>query len=254
MLYCVPAICCHGRGFPLALQILQIITTGPDACSYLSGQLACMQYARIGEMAPGDYTGKLSEGWFKFGSHLQRPLCHWCRMCYSMRVPLDEWRPNRTHRRLLRRLSHLEVKVETPPVFSADRLALYNRYRLAQRVLRGWHETNHTESGYIQEFINGPVPMTEITVWDGGRLLAVLMADNDVDLMTAVTHFHEPSEWRRSVGLFAVLQSFLHAQRLGKKWLYLGYYVPGSPSMGYKQQFHPCELRSWDGGWTRQDA
>ena len=159
----------------------------------------------------------------------------------------------KTHRKLLRRLSHLEVSVSSPAEFSQERLALYNRYRLAQRVLRGWQDTNHTEEGYMQEFIRGPVPMKEITVWEEGRLRSVLLADEEPELMTAVTHFHEPSEWRRSIGLFTVLQSFLHAQRLGKKWLYLGYYVPGSPTMGYKKQFHPCELRSWDGTWKRHE-
>ena len=210
-----------------------------------------MEYARIGEMAPGDYTGRLLDGWFKFGSFLQRPLCRWCRMCYSMRVPLDEWKPNRTQRRVLRRNAGLEVEIHSPPVFTPERLSLYNRYRAAQRALRGWQDSGLTTEGYMQEYVIGPAPMTEISVRENGRLLAVLMADEDPDLLTAVTHFHDPGQWRRSIGLFTVLQCFLHAQRLGKKWLYLGYYVPGSPTMGYKKQFRPCELRSWDGTWSR---
>lgn len=210
-----------------------------------------MEYARIGEMAPGEYTGKLQEGWFKFGSFLQRPLCRWCRMCYSMRVPVAEWRLNRTQRRLLRRLEGLQVETATPPVLCPERLSLHNRYRAAQRALRGWQESSLTAEGYAQEFIHGPVPMTEITVRENGRLLAVLMADEEPDLITAVTHFHDPAHWRRSIGLFTVLQCFLLAQRLGKQWVYLGYYVPGSPTMGYKQQFRPFELRSWDGQWRQ---
>lgn len=235
------------------MRIDQTIISGPNDCSYLSGQHAAMEYGRIAEAAPGDYTRRLEAGWFKFGSFLQRPLCRWCRMCYSMRVPLAEWEPNRTQRRVLRRNAHLEVSVQSPPAFSADRLSLYNRYRAAQRVLRGWQDSGHTPEGYTAEYIHGPVPMTEITVREDGRLVAVLMADEDPDLLTAVTHFHEPALWRRSVGLFTVLQCFLLAQRLGKKWLYLGYYVPGSPTMGYKQQFRPCEIRSWEGEWHRAD-
>ncbi len=236
------------------MQILHTIVNGPDPCSYLGGQFAAMQYAQIGAMQPGDYTDKLDAGWFKFGSFLQRPLCHWCRRCYSMRVPLDEWRPNRTQRRVLNRNAAMEVKVTSPPPFSPDRLALYNRYRSAQSVLNGWQNSRLTPESYQQEFISGPVPMTEISVWQNDRPVAVLMADEEPDLLTAVTHFHDPALWRRSIGLFAVLQSFLHAQRTGKKWLYLGYYVPGSPSMGYKKQFQPCELRQWNGEWKRTES
>jgi hypothetical protein len=58
------------------VRILQSIINGPEPCSYLSGQFSAMQYARIGEMNPGDYTQRLDAGWFKFGSYLQRPLCH----------------------------------------------------------------------------------------------------------------------------------------------------------------------------------
>ena len=235
------------------MQILHTVTNGPDPCSYLGGQLAAMQYAQIGAMQPGDYTDKLLAGWFKFGSFLQRPLCHWCRRCYSMRVPLAEWRPNRTQRRVLRRNAAAEVRIASPPPFMPDRVALYNRYRSAQNVLHGWQSNRLTPEAYQQEFIAGPVAMKEISVWQDDRLLAVLMADEEPDLLTAVTHFHDPALWRRSIGLFAVLQCFLHAQRLGKKWLYLGYYVPGSPSMGYKKQFQPCELRQWNGEWKREE-
>jgi arginyl-tRNA--protein-N-Asp/Glu arginylyltransferase len=233
------------------VRILNSVINGPEPCSYLSGQFSAMEYARIGGMEAGDYTRRLGEGWFKFGSFLQRPLCHWCRRCYSMRVPLDEWEPSRAHRRILRRNAAAEVSVSSPPVFSKERLSLYNRYRTMQAALRGWQPANLTETSYMEEFVRGPAPMTEISIHENGRLLAVLMADEDPDLITAVTHFHDPALWKRSIGLYTVLQAFLYAKRLGKKWLYLGYFVPGSPSMDYKKQFHPCELRQWNGEWLR---
>ncbi len=233
------------------MRIIQSVINGPEPCSYLSGQFSAMEYARIGGMEAGDYTRRLGDGWFKFGSFLQRPLCHWCRRCYSMRVPLDDWEPSKTHRKILRRNAAAEVTITTPPVFTRERLTLYNRYRTIQAALRGWQQANLTETSYVEEFIRGPVPMTEISVHEKGRLLAVLMADEDTGLLTAVTHYHDPALWRRSIGMFTVLQAFLHAKRLGKKWLYLGYFVPGSPSMDYKKQFHPCELRQWNGDWHR---
>ena len=233
------------------LHILQSIVSGPDHCAYLPGEQSLMQYAQIGGMDAGDYTEKLQSGWFKFGSFLQRPLCQWCRKCLSMRVPLDEWSMNRTQRRVLKRNAPLEVRVQSPPEFSVDRMELYNHYREVQSAIRGWQPNRMTPKSYVREFVVGPSAMIEISVWEAGRLVAVLMADQEPDILTAVTHFHDPALSRRSVGLFTVLQAFFLAQKLGKKWIYLGYYVPGSPSMGYKKQFQPCDLRSWDGDWKR---
>ncbi len=233
------------------VRITRTILNGPDPCPYLPNQLWAMQYAEIAEMNNGDYTPRLLDGWFKFGSFLQKPVCHWCRACRSMRVPLAEWKPNRTQRRVLRKNEGVEVRIASPPVYTRQRVLLYNRYRGLQRLARGWGDMEMTRDGYLREFIRGPRPMTEVTVWEKDKLLAVLMMDDDDAAMTSVTHFYEPALRKRSIGLFIVLQSFLHAQALGKKYLYLGYYVPGSPTMGYKIQFQPCELRDWKGTWRR---
>jgi arginine-tRNA-protein transferase len=43
------------------------------------------------------------------------------------------------------------------------------------------------------------------------------------------------------------------ARDLGKEWLYLGFFVPGSPKMEYKGTFRPREF-AVDGRWTREEA
>jgi arginine-tRNA-protein transferase len=34
-------------------------------------------------------------------------------------------------------------------------------------------------------------------------------------------------------------------------WLYLGYWIAGSPKMSYKAGYRPCEALGADGTWTR---
>jgi leucyl-tRNA---protein transferase len=236
------------------VEISRTIVNGPEACPYLPHQLWAMQYAEIARMAPSDYERPLLDGWFKFGSYLQRPLCHWCRACRAMRVPLAEWRPTRSHRRILNKNAALRIEVHSPPKLCEHRVRLYNDYRTYKHLLAGWAMHPITPSAYLREFIDGPTPMVEITAWDGDRLLAVLLMDELPDSMTAVTHFYDPSYLSRKIGLYIVLQSFLLAQKRGKQWLYLGYFVPQSPTMGYKRQFTPCELRDWNGSWQRVEA
>ena len=46
------------------------------------------------------------------------------------------------------------------------------------------------------------------------------------------------------------VEAALHAKALGLPYLYLGYWIKGSPKMGYKQRFQPQE-RLTSGGWQR---
>ncbi|MEO0350206.1 MAG: hypothetical protein AAF282_09180 [Cyanobacteria bacterium P01_A01_bin.15] len=39
------------------------------------------------------------------------------------------------------------------------------------------------------------------------------------------------------------------ARELGRRALYLGYYVTGCKEMNYKARFRPCELLDPDGRW-----
>ncbi len=67
------------------------------------------------------------------------------------------------------------------------------------------------------------------------------------DALSAVYFYFDPELAARSPGTYNVLWLVQEARRRGLPWLYLGYYVPGSPSMAYKAGFHPHEILGDDG-------
>lgn len=233
------------------MRILQTFLAPPEPCPYLAGETWRLQYERLGELAPEEYDARLENGWFKYGHHLQRPACDCCRACLSMRVPVDELVLNRAQRRVLARNADLEVRYSSPPLVDHARVLLHNHYRAAQIAERGWPFLGWDLETYRYEFVECPLVMTEISVWEGTRLRAVVLADVAADSVAGVTHYYDPSLRDRSIGLFAMLHTFELARHLKKKWAYLGYYVESSPTMGYKLQFLPAELRGWDGIWRR---
>jgi len=233
------------------MRILQTFTAPPEPCPYLAGERWRLQYERLGELYPDEYDARLENGWFKYGHHLQRPACESCRECQSMRVPVDEFQPNRAQRRVLAKNADLEVRFVSPPPVDHARVLLHNHYRASQIVERGWPFLGWDLETYRHEFAACPLTMTEISVWEGRRLRAVVLADVAEESVAGVTHYYDPVLRERSIGLFVMLQTFELARQLQKKWLYLGYYVPDSPTMGYKIQFRPAELRTWDGEWQR---
>jgi leucyl-tRNA---protein transferase len=233
------------------MRILRTFVTEPEECPYLPDREWRMKYQHLAELLPGEYEGRLLDGWFKYGAYLQRPFCIGCRECLSMRVPMDEFTLNRSQRRIIEKNANLEVRYGSPPICDEARVTLHNRYRASQFLERGWSPLHRSLESYFEEFVVGPSAMTEITIWEGTELRAVVLADVDKEAVAGVTHFWEPTLKHRSIGLFSMLQTFALAKHLEKKWVYLGYWVKGSPTMGYKLQFRPAELRSWDGVWKR---
>ena len=69
--------------------------------------------------------------------------------------------------------------------------------------------------------------------------------------LSAVYFYFDPELEPRSPGTFNVLWLIEEARRRALPWLYLGYYVAGSPRMAYKAGFHPHQLlddeRRWRG-------
>ncbi len=67
-----------------------------------------------------------------------------------------------------------------------------------------------------------------------------------------VYSFFDPDLAARSIGTFLILDHIARAKASALPYLYLGYWVPGSRKMAYKERFTPQE-RLLSSGWTRHD-
>jgi arginine-tRNA-protein transferase len=68
------------------------------------------------------------------------------------------------------------------------------------------------------------------------------------DGLSMVYSFFNPDMPRRSLGTYMILDHIRMATEMGLPYVYLGYWVPGSPKMGYKARFLPQE-RLIDDKW-----
>jgi len=65
-----------------------------------------------------------------------------------------------------------------------------------------------------------------------------------------VYSFYDPEGAKRGLGTYMILEHIAYAQRLGLPYVYLGYWINGSPKMSYKRRFQPQEQLTGN-GWTR---
>lgn len=207
-----------------------------------------MENVVVLRLSPEEYEAKMDEGWRKFGPVLFRPICHTCNACRSLRIPVADFQPSRSQRRALASNAALTIRFDSPTV-DPVRLALYNRYHDAKERQHGWPEAEKTAEDYIFSFLQSPVPVVEISIWEEETLLGVVITEVTPNTVSGVYHYYEPAEERRSLGTFAMLQTLELARLLEKPWAYFGYYVADCPSLSYKNRFRPCELLSDEGTW-----
>ena len=72
------------------------------------------------------------------------------------------------------------------------------------------------------------------------------------DGLSLVYSFFDTSQPQNSIGTYMILNHIDMAREAGLPYVYLGYWVPGSPKMDYKARFKGVEIFR-DGRWRQLD-
>ena len=80
-------------------------------------------------------------------------------------------------------------------------------------------------------------------------LVIVCLTDVLDDGLSMVYSFFDPARNRDSLGTYAILDHVRIAREADLPYVYLGYWVPGSPKMSYKAHFSALEIYA-GGDWT----
>jgi arginine-tRNA-protein transferase len=222
----------------------------PSSCGYLPDRDWSIEYEMVGQMTGAEYLARLKAGWRRFGGMLFRPRCPACQACQSLRVLVDQFRPNRSQKRSARiNAGEVELVIGQPSV-SREKLRLYDEYHAYQADSKGWPEHPAKDSAsYAHSFVHNPIPTEEWCYYLDGRLVGVGYVDRLAKGLSAIYFFYDPALRRRSLGTWNVLSLVAESAARRLPHLYLGYYVEGSRSMVYKSLFVPNQILGPDGVW-----
>jgi len=214
----------------------------PAPCPYLPGRDSQLVALRPNRLTPRLYGLLLDLNFRRLSDLVYRPQCDGCRECRQLRVDTRRFRPTRSQRRCWKRNADVAAEVARPAA-SQEKHELYRRYLEARHdgsMSGSWDE--------FAEFLHAAPEMTrEVVFRAAGRIVGAGVFDVAADALSAVYFYFDPELGFRSPGTFNVLWLVAEARRRGCPWLYLGYYVAGSPRMAYKAGFHPHELLGDDG-------
>ncbi len=184
----------------------------------------------------------------RVGTCLYRTCCPTCSACEGLRIPVADFRPSRSQRRVAKKWRD-RGRIELGPVsFDQERLALFNRHKLE----RGLSEADEGMDplGYIGWLVHSCMLTVEMRYLFDGELVGIGILDLGRHAASSVYFYFDPDRSDLSPGTFSALEEIDFCARTGREHLYLGLYVAECRQLSYKARFHPHE-RLHDGDWRR---
>ncbi len=226
--------------------------SGVMDCPYLEGNREQQLFTELSGKNSQKLFERLSHAGFR-RSHqiIYRPTCPGCDACKSVRIPVTDFKWSKSWKRVLKKNDDLTIAKVGLKV-SAEQYRLFNRY------IRSRHGDGEmasmTERDYLNLVLASPVDSSMFEFRDSeGILKAACLADFMTDGLSAVYSFFDPDLGADSLGSYIILSLIQWAQQQNVSHVYLGFWVPGSPKMAYKERFKPLEVFGHH-GWKRLPA
>lgn len=224
----------------------QFYLTAPQPCAYLDGREERKVFTTLNGGSAVSVNNALShKGFRRSQSVIYRPACVGCSACMSIRIPVHDFAPTRTQRRIIRRNGTL-TRRPCEAWATETQYALFRRYLSHRHADGGMADMDAFDyasmvdetpvNSMVVEYLDVD-PETEAT-----RLIAACLSDILEDGLSMVYSFFEPEADDRSLGSYMILDHIAMAREMHLDNVYLGYWVPGSGKMDYKIGYRPFEL------------
>ncbi|MEP3050238.1 MAG: arginyltransferase [Erythrobacter sp.] len=237
------------------IRFPRFFVTSPAPCPYLPGRNERKVFTEL----KGAHADQLNEALGRIGFRRSqtvayRPSCLDCQACVSVRVVANEFKPSSTQKRLIKRNRDLIV-TECRPWATDEQFELLTKYlsvRHPDGGMAAMDELDYADmvehtpvSSYVVEY------REPTSTGEPGRLVGACLTDHQGDGLSMIYSFYDPDhDARAGLGNYIILDHIRRAAAEGLPYVYLGYWVEGSPRMQYKVRYRPLERLTRE-GWQR---
>ncbi|MFL0357352.1 arginyltransferase [Erythrobacter sp. GH1-10] len=239
------------------IRFPRFFVTSPAPCPYLPGR----QERKVFTELKGPHADQLNEALGRIGFRRSqtvayRPSCLDCQACVSVRVVTGEFKPSSTQKRDIKRNRDLVV-TECRPWATDEQFELLSKYLAVRHPDGGMSQMD--ELDYADMVEHTPVTSSLVEYreptenGEPGALVGACLTDRQGDGLSMIYSFYDPDHADRAgLGNYIILDHIQRAAQNGLPYVYLGYWVEGSPRMQYKVRYRPLERLTRD-GWQRMD-
>ncbi|UZE97938.1 arginyltransferase [Alkalimarinus alittae] len=233
-----------------SLQTLIFYATPEHNCSYLEAKKATTMFVDPKASVDKELYSKLSVlGFRRSGNHYYRPHCNHCSACVPVRVPVNQFKPSRSQKRILKKNIGLEISI-TPPEFCQKHYDLYEKYIIERHSDGDMYPPS--EEQYRSFLVEGNPSTFFVEFKYKGELIGVSVIDELNDGLSAVYTYFDPDISDRSLGVYSVLWQIEECKRRSLDHIYLGYWIKSCRKMEYKTLYKPVEFLI-SNKWTLQE-
>lgn len=233
----------------------KLVYDGLQRCPYREGQVARMPlYRQLRRLTLDEADVRFANAERRVGGCLYATACPTCNACKGLRVPVSDFKPSKSQRRVLNKWEKAGARIQFGAAsFSEEKLALFNRHK-RERDLVTAEDEPMTEAGYVNWLVHSCFTTMEMRYYLQDRLVGVGILDLGRNSVSSVYFYFDPSPEvsRLAPGNYSALQEIAFCQRTGREFLYLGLYVEDCDRLNYKARYRPHELLD-DGDWRVQE-
>lgn len=220
----------------------QFYVTAPQPCPYLENRMERKLFTALQGDGAEQLNDALSQQGFRRSQNvLYRPSCADCASCLSARINVSDFVSSKSQKRTNRRNAYLARRA-TSPWATDEQYELFRRYLDTRHADGGMADMDIFEFAAMIEETPIRSRVIEYTDRESGDLAAVSLTDVLEDGLSMVYSFYDPDLQKNSLGTYMISDHIEIAREAGLPYVYLGYWVPGSPKMGYKAKFSGLEV------------
>jgi len=244
-----------------SLDTPQFYLTTPAPCPYLEGREERKVFTHLVGNRAAEINDMLSQGGFRRSQNIAyRPACETCKSCISVRIIVDEFVSTKSFKRIENANRNLggEKIIPSP---TKEQFALFRDYLDDRHSSGGMAEMTSLDYAMMVEDTHVNTMMLEYrhkrTEDEANSakqppLRAVALTDVLSNGLSMVYSFFDTDPKYKSLGTYMILDHVKMARKMGLPYVYMGYWVNGSPKMEYKTRFRPQEHLSAT-GWIRYE-
>lgn len=211
-------------------------------CPYIyDGRVAAIEYRFPSEDDTRMFHEYLSQGYRRLDSLFYHTCCEGCSSCLPIRLVVMDFTPSRSQKRTLRENEDLDVVVLPIPSINDRKVRIYEAYLRTKHEVRG--ETADQDPEQSLRMLHYGFDQTlEMDYYLGDRLIGVGIVDIGRDAVSSNYFYYDTAYLSRRLGIYSVMQEIFLAQRMKKRYYYLGFYIEETKKMAYKKFFRPNQI------------